>query len=226
MKTYLLSPIVGAIMAISLVPAAHANLFTNASFESPLVPVGGFTNFGTGSTGITGWTVVGPQASVVSGVFTQNGISFPAQSGNQWLDLTGFNTNTIEGVTQTVGTTPGTMYTLSFWVGNIVNPGGIFGTTSTVDVSINGGPSLAFTNSGGAGTASLNWAQFTTSFTASSASTILTFLNGDPANDNSNGLDNIVLNPTGTTSVPEPATLTLLGMGLFGVVASRRRKPG
>jgi hypothetical protein len=30
-----------------------------------LVPVGGFTNFISGSTGITGWTVVGPEASIV-----------------------------------------------------------------------------------------------------------------------------------------------------------------
>jgi hypothetical protein len=112
---------------------------------------------------------------------------------------------------------------LSFWVGNIVNPGGIYGTTSTVNVSINGGPSLAFTNSGGwDGQPEL--APFTTSFIASSASTSLTFLNGDPSNDNTNGLDNIVLTAAGAPSVPEPVTLALLGIGLFGLAASGRRK--
>jgi hypothetical protein len=37
----------------------HAQLLTNGSFEQPVVPVGGFTRFGTGSTLIPGWTVVG-----------------------------------------------------------------------------------------------------------------------------------------------------------------------
>src|SRR5271165_798293 len=48
------------------------------------------------------------------------------------------------------------------------------------------------------------------------------FINGDPANDNSNGLDNVVLNPSGSTSVPEPGTLSPLGIGLLGLL--RRRK--
>src|ERR1700681_291827 len=85
----------------------HANLISNGSFETPLVPVGGFTNFAGGSTGITGWTVVGPQASVVSTAFTQSGILFTAADANQFVDLTGFNANSVEGVEQTVTTTPG-----------------------------------------------------------------------------------------------------------------------
>jgi hypothetical protein len=68
----------------------QANLISNGSFETPVVPVGGFTNYLSGSTSITGWTVVGPEASVVSSTFSQNGTLFPAEDANQWVDLTGF----------------------------------------------------------------------------------------------------------------------------------------
>ena len=74
---------------------------------------------------------------VVSQTFAQNGFTFPSKSGAQWLDLTG-TSQTATGVAQTVTTEPHTPYTISFAVGNVVNPGGIFGTTSTVDVLVDG----------------------------------------------------------------------------------------
>ena len=48
---------------VSFVPA-KAGLNTNGSFESPVVPVGSFTNFASGSTLIPGWTVVGAAGGV------------------------------------------------------------------------------------------------------------------------------------------------------------------
>ena len=211
-------------MLTCLVSAEATTLITNGSFESPLVPVGSFTNFASGSTGITGWTVVGPEASVVSGAFISECCTFPAEDGNQWLDLTGDVSNTVEGVQQTVATTTGTQYTLSFWVGNIFDPGGIYGTTSTVDVRLGGlGGTLlgAFTNSSTTRGTQV-WEQFTTSFTATGSSTTLDFLNADPGSDNSNGLDNVVLT-VGATGIPEPGTLSLLGLGIIGLGLVRRR---
>jgi len=211
---------------VSFVPA-KAGLITNGSFESPVVPVGSFTNFAGGSTLIPGWTVVGAAGgvSIVNGTFAQECCVFPAEDGAQWLDLTGDNTNSVEGVEQTIATTAGTSYTVSFWIGNTFDPSGLFGTTSTVDVRTGGlGGSLlgAFTNSSTT-TGTLVWQQFTTSFTASGSSTTLDFLNADPGNDNSNGLDNIsvVANAGG---VPEPGTLSLLGFGILGLGLLRRRE--
>jgi Protein of unknown function (DUF642)/PEP-CTERM motif len=212
-------------MLASFVPA-KANLITNGSFETPVVPVGGFTNFPSGSTLITGWTVVGAAGgvSVVSGAFSQECCTFPAENGSQWLDLTGDGTNSIEGVEQTVATTVGTRYTLTFWVGNVFDPTGIFGTTSTVDVRLGGlsGTLLgAFTNSSTTMGTQV-WEQFTTSFVAVGSSTTLDFLNADPPTDNSNGLDNIVL--TASSAVPEPGTLLLFGSGTLGLAGVLRRK--
>jgi hypothetical protein len=82
---------------------------------------------------------------------------------------------------------------LSFWVGNVVNPDGIFGTTSTVDVLVNGTQLLAAENTQGTGTTTLSWQEFTVRFTATSSATSVEFLNADPSTDTSNFIDNVVL---------------------------------
>lgn len=205
---------------IALAPVeTRANLITNGSFEttSPSVPPGSFINFLTGSTGITGWTVVGAggtEVSVVSTTFSQGCCTFPAQDGSNWLDLTGDGTNNdTEGVEQTITTTVGHEYSLSFFVGNVFDPTGGFGTTSTANVSENGASLGAFENSCTSCTTQLTWEQFTTTFAATSTSTTLQFLNGDPSSDNSNGLDNVALVDLG--AVPAP----LIGRGLLDLLA-------
>jgi len=212
-----------SLIVISSVAAAAPDLLTNGSFESPLVPVGSFTNFGSGSTAITGWSVVGPQASVVSGSFASECCKFPAADGAQWLDLTGDLSNQLEGVEQSVATVAGKTYDLSFEVGNVFDPRGIYGTTSTVDVMVNGTSIGTFTNSCTTCTGALTWQSFSTSFVASGATTLVEFLNQDPTSDNSNGLDKVVLTGAAVTA-PEPAALGLLALGLAGVGLFRRRR--
>jgi len=215
-----------AVCATFVCASADAAPILNGSFETPTVPVGGFTSFASGSNAITDWTVVGPSGSsvaIVSGTFTQFGFTFPAQDGVQWLDLTGIGSNTTDGVQQTVATTPGALYDLSFFVSNISNPGGLFGTTSTVGVQINGGPVVSFTNSGGVGSTSQVWQQFTLPFTATAATTSITFINQDSSGDNNNGLDNVSLTLRQSTGVPESAsTLFLLATGLLGLLGYGR----
>ena len=204
-----------------------SNLITNGSFETPTAPVGSFSNFLTGSTAITGWTVVGPEASIVSGSYKAGCCTFPAGDGNQWLDLTGDVSNRPEGVEQTVATTPGTTYKLSFWVGNIFDPSGFFGKTSTVNVFLGGmsGTLIDTATNSSTTTGTQVWEQFNTSFKATSASTTIAFINGDPRTDNSNGLDNVVLTVGSSgTGVPEPSALSLLGIGIAGLGLLRRRK--
>jgi hypothetical protein len=181
-------------LVVGVAPASAAtNLIKNGGFEKPVVPSGSYQLFGTGSSFVH-WDVVGASGNVaiVSGTFTQNGFSFPAKAGAQFLDLTG-TSNSATGVAQTVATTPGAQYTLSFAVGNVVDPGGIFGTTSTVDVLIDGTQVMAATNSRGTGSTTMVWKRFTTTLTASSSSTTIALINGDPPNDTANALDVVKL---------------------------------
>jgi hypothetical protein len=206
---------------------AQGQLVTNGGFETPAPPPGAFTNHLTGTT-FDGWTVVGApgDVSTVSGSYTSFGFHFPAQSGSAWLDLTGFVSNHATGVQQVIATTPGTKYDVSFWVGNIANPGGPYGSTSAVNMLLDGNQFFTALNSGGAGTTAQFWQHFTTSFTATGTSTTLAFLNGDPATDNTNGLDNVSVAAQGPSTVPEPGSLVLLGTGLIGMmpVICRRRQ--
>jgi hypothetical protein len=211
------------ICALAFIIPAHANLINNGSFESPTVPEGGFTDFLSGSTSINGWTVVGPEASIVSATFSFECCVFPAEDGARWLDLTGDGSDTVEGVQQIVATIPGTEYTLSFWVGNVFDPGGIFGITSSVDVRLGGtsGTSLGVFTNASTTRGTQVWQQFVTSFTATGSSATLDFLNADPNGDNSNGLDNVVLTAS-TTDVPEPCTLSLMVLAIIGAGLMRR----
>ena len=218
--------LLGAVGLVTVAPLAGANLVTNASFETPVVPAGSFTNFGVASLALTGWSVSGlsfTNVSIVSGSFSQNGVSFPAEDGSQWLDLTGDGSNSNESVSQPVVTTAGDQYQLSYYIGNTTG-GQIFGTTSTVDVLLNGSLAFVDTNALPSPT-TLIWEQFTHTFIASGATTSIGFRNADPSTDNSNGLDNVVLTDLGPAGpAPEPATLALIGVGLAALGFSRRKE--
>jgi hypothetical protein len=197
MRGIALVPFVTAALCLSTTAAAGASstLMKDGGFEKPVVGAGSFQGFSTGQT-FSRWTVIGASGNVdiVSGTFTQNGFTFPAKARDQWLDLTGV-TQTATGVAQTIPTTPGATYSLRFWVGNIYNPGGIFGVASTVDVMVNGSQGLVATNSGGKGKTSLVWKRFTVTVTATSGSTVIALINGDPGNDTANGLDAVSFIP-------------------------------
>jgi Protein of unknown function (DUF642) len=188
--------------------AAAENLITDGGFETPEVPERSFTSFGLSQT-FADWTVVGASGYVspISGKYTSGGFTFPAHSGKQWLDLTGAASNRATGVAQTVATTPESTYTLGFWVGNVYEPGE-WGTTSTVNVLVNGTHVFSATNSMQPAEHTQVWEHFTVSVKATSGTTMLAFINGDPSNDNSNGLDEITferpeaISPAAAFSLP------------------------
>ncbi|MGO9597455.1 MAG: PEP-CTERM sorting domain-containing protein [Isosphaeraceae bacterium] len=203
------------------------NLLVNGSFEDPVIPPGTDHLYNGGQPiGSAGWTAVGVNVDLVQTTYAEpfNGITaFNAQQGLNSMDLTGaFNSGPTSGVTQTVSTTVGQTYDLSFYVGR-ADGGSFYSTPATDDLSINGGPSVSYTNSN-ATPGFVNWEQFTTSFVAVGPTTTITFLNGTPVQTALAGLDNVVLSLASGT-VPEPSTLTLLGIGaasLFCFVKRRR----
>ena len=123
----------------NIATTSSGNIVTNGGFELPVVATSSYQLFPVGQH-FSGWRVVGApgNVAVISGAFQQSGLTFLAKAGKQWLDLTGVS-NTKTGVAQTVRTVRGSNYRLTFSVGNVYDPGGIFGVTSTVEF-LNGDP--------------------------------------------------------------------------------------
>lgn len=169
------------------------SLLVDCGFESPVVPVGGFQLFSVDGD-VSGWKVIGAAGNVapLSTAYANGRFSWPAHEGNQTLDLTGLS-NTATGVSQIVSTKSATTYKLSFWVGNIANPGGPWGISSSVTVLVDGSQILEAVNSDGAGENSLSWKLFTMQFTATSSTTTIAFVNGDPSTDETNIIDQVEL---------------------------------
>jgi hypothetical protein len=200
--------------------AQAQNLISNGGFETPVTVGGSSTTLASGSTTITGWQVVGPNILLLNTGYTEPNVSFAAHSGLNSVDLTGAgNVGPTAGITQTVATTIGQAYLLSFWLGNADGSGNSsYLLPSALNLSINGGAAQAFSNSDTT-TFTLNWKQFSTGFVATGTSTTLGFLNATGATDSEAGLDDVVL-----VAVPEPATAALALAGLAGVWMRVRRR--
>ena len=227
-------------LTLGLGGACDAATIINGDFETPNPGNSGFINYPSpGSFG--GWDVVGPASDVAVSLNSNpafGGGFFPAQSGSQWVNLIGNDSShngAATGVQQSVLTDIGQSYVLSFWVGNNfqIFPEGTF-STSTVNVTINGSPIFTATNStivrrdtDQVPLQNLFWQQFSTTFQATTANTTIGFLNGDPAGDHINGLDNIAIGDA-VASTPLPAALPLFatGLGVMGLFGWRRKRKG
>ena len=184
--------LVTAALATCALPAAAANLIKNGSFETPPSPQGSYAVYAPGQT-IGPWTVVGASGNVATVYdYNEGGVTWSAHQGKAFLDLTGTcDCGAPSGVSQTVKTTAGQMYKLTFWVGNTYISGQ--GLTSTVDAYIGQKKVLSATNKAGKGSAKEVWHAFSVTFVAKAATTTLSFINADPSGDQQNGLDSVTL---------------------------------
>jgi Protein of unknown function (DUF642)/PEP-CTERM motif len=193
-----------------------ANLLTNGSFELgnfvPSEP--GSMLLSAGALDITGW-------SVINGGLAWDGPSNPygltASAGSYFLDLTGdYDHSPYGGVQQTIATTIGGQYQLTFDIGSSTaydNNGGLI----PVSIQANAGASSGtFTTA--TPTSASQWQAFSFNFTATSTTTLISLDGQASKNIQYIGLDNVDIE-----AVPEPGTLMLLaGPGLLALVASRR----
>ncbi len=150
---------------------------------------------------------------------TFNSPAYPAESGHQWIDLTGssgFN----QGLQQTFDTQSGHTYSVTFGIGAAKRDGS---TTSIVhpyigSVLVPG--TFQYTNAG----TTLAWQDFNFTFTAAGASTTIGFFNGD-ATGSLNGLDNVRISDL-AVATPLPAAFPMFasGVGLVGLLARRRKR--
>ena len=216
--------IAGLVVGLLVGPAAQANIFINGDFETPAIGSGSYILHNPGDTSLTGWTILAQIAQ--DGTFICCGYTgLIAASGQDWLDMTGNNDDGTGGISQTVSTIVGHTYQLSFEIGNAVAVGGPATATSTITTMVAGAAAYSDTNA--STSTSLQWQTVTHTFVATAASTAISFSNGDPAGDDLNGLDNVVLTdvtaPTPPpTNAPEPAALSLFALGALLTLGIKR----
>jgi len=189
--------VIAAFTLLMCAPMAFGqNLLSNGGFET-----GDFT----------GWTTGGnfEDTEVVSGAFYEYS---GAQEGNFYAVLGPVGSDGT--LSQSFADHAGTSYTFSFWIASVGdNP-------SDFSAYWDGTAVLSLTNPD----TGANWSEYSFTETGTGNDTISFSFRDDPAYI---ALDNVsVAAQSGTSTVPEPSSLLLMGTGALGLLGVVRRKLG
>jgi hypothetical protein len=171
------------------------NLLSDGGFEGPKVPQDTQLLIVSSGTVFHGWTVTGPGAVTLVGAgYTEESgaLHFTPHRGSQSLDVSGPSNEGAAGVEQTVATTIGAGYRLTFFLGNQDDSWANYPRPSKIEVVINGVSQGIFKNDRIVPN-DLAWRKFVIPFTASADATTVQFINRTPRPDNECGLDAVSL---------------------------------
>ena len=217
LKPIVVTIVAGAIMALP----AGAQVVVNGGFEAPVQPLQPPNQFlYVGSTTIQGWTVVG--TGNVGDVQQVNQlVNIWPGNMTQFVDLTG-DTGGAGIQSDSITTAIGQAYEVTFDAFNgslLYNDVG--GTPQTGVAYV--GPALSLQASGGILQPYILPAGVPQSptylFVATSASTTLTFMDLSGYDSNAGWIDNVAIQ-----AVPEPMTVTILGLGALACINHLRMR--
>jgi choice-of-anchor C domain-containing protein len=190
---------------------SEAATFTNGNFDQGInLPSGGFRTLNAGSTDLTGWTISYGSIDWIH-TYWQN----PTGSSYS-IDLSG---NSVGSIAQTFDTTANQSYKISFWMAGNPDAAGL----KELQVSLYGATDPIFNfysflnTTTGTTRTNMGWTLYEFLFTAGGPSATINFtsLTGTAYGPAIAGVE--------VSSVPLPAAAWMLGAGLVGLVAIRRR---
>jgi hypothetical protein len=196
--------------------SARAQTLTNGSFESGAFVdnINHVMTLPVSATDITGWTIISGETAW--GRNDNPFVGASATNGNLFLDLTGFHDAVpYGGVTQTITTTPGAPYALTFDLMTNENDSRYRGPVAVTATA--GATSLPFTFTPPVGSTGVQSAHFVMPFLATGTTTPITIQGTLATGGQYLGLDNVAV-------VPEPAVAGLVATGLL-LCSRRHRQP-